>query len=66
VLIDETLDDKEPVTEPTTHAYAKSARALLTPAEQGEGFGQHYFEALQRDPDVIMAHAAMVKASGIV
>jgi hypothetical protein len=26
-------------------------------SESGEGFSRHYFDALQRDPDVVMAHA---------
>ena len=25
-----------------------SVRSLLTPSETGEGFGRHYYEALQR------------------
>lgn len=35
-----------------------SARTLLTPTEEGEGFGRQYHDALQRDPDVVLAHAA--------
>ena len=37
---------------------------LLVPTEGGEGFSQHYDEALQRDPDVVFAHAAVAKLSG--
>jgi len=29
---------------------------LLTPNEAGQGFEKRYFEALQRDPDVVLAH----------
>ena len=36
-----------------------SVRTLLTPAEQGEGFGRQYYDALQRGPDVVLAHAAV-------
>jgi hypothetical protein len=36
-----------------------SIRTLLTPAEEGTGFGRHYYEALQREPDVVLAHAAV-------
>jgi hypothetical protein len=36
-----------------------SIRALLTPSEEGTGFGRHYYEALQREPDVVLAHAAV-------
>jgi hypothetical protein len=36
-----------------------SIRTLLTPSEEGTGFGRHYYEALQREPDVVLAHAAV-------
>lgn len=38
-----------------------SARSLLTPSETGEGFGRHYYDALQRVPEVGLVHA-QVKA----
>ena len=37
-------------------------RQLLTPAEGGPGFATHYFEALQRDPAVVLAHADVMRA----
>jgi hypothetical protein len=30
---------------------------MLAPDETGTGFARRYFEALQRDPDVVLAHA---------
>ncbi|MEO5956195.1 MAG: hypothetical protein ABIR36_10975 [Nitrospiraceae bacterium] len=36
-----------------------SVRALLAPSEEGTGFGKHYYEALQREPAVVLAHAAV-------
>ncbi|MCE7966845.1 MAG: hypothetical protein DYH04_15920 [Nitrospira sp. NTP2] len=34
--------------------------AWLRPlSEEGDGFGRHYYVALQRDPDVGLAHAAV-------
>ncbi len=39
-----------------------SLRTLLTPAEVGDGFGKQYYEALQRGPEVVLAHAE-VRAS---
>ncbi len=33
-------------------------QALLTPMEGGEGFGRNYYDALQRSPDVVLAHAS--------
>jgi hypothetical protein len=34
---------------------------LLAPNETGTGFAKRYFEALQRDPDVVLAHGQMRK-----
>jgi len=36
-----------------------SLRTLLTPVEGDEAFGGRYHEALQRDPEVVLAHAAV-------
>lgn len=36
-----------------------SIRALLTPSETGEGFGRQYFDAMQRNPEVVLAHSAV-------
>ena len=33
---------------------------LLTPAEEGTGFARNYFEALQRDPAVVLGHRDMM------
>lgn len=35
-----------------------SVRTLLMPTETGEGFSRQYYDALQRSPDVVLAHAA--------
>jgi hypothetical protein len=60
--LDEILDDDdEPVTAKQTADLSNEVSALLTPSEEGEGFGRQYFEALQREPAVIMAHAAVVR-----
>src|SRR3954468_13129465 len=60
-VVDEALDGKEPLTGLRAEDLLKEARALLTPSEEGEGFGRHYFLAIQRDPDVLLAHAAVAK-----
>ena len=57
VSMDEALDEKEPLTAATADALVNQSGLLLSPSETGEGFAQHYFEALQRDPDVVLAHA---------
>ena len=62
VMIDETLDAEEPATAADAARLQAQARALLTPAESGPGFRGQYFDALQRDPDVVIAHGAAVKA----
>jgi len=61
IAMDEMLDAKEPLTSAGVDALVVEAKALLTPAVSGEGFSQHYDEALQRDPDVVFAHAAAAK-----
>ena len=57
VALDEAMDEKEPLTAAVADALVNQARGLLVASEQGEGFSTHYFEALQRDPDVVLAHA---------
>jgi hypothetical protein len=62
VLIDETLDAKEPPPGGIdAERFIAQAWELLAPNETGTGFAKRYFEALQRDPDVVLAHARMRK-----
>jgi|SRR3984957_1741841 hypothetical protein len=61
VLIDETLDAKEPPQGIDAERLIAQAWELLAPNENGKGFAKRYFEALQRDPDVVLAHAKMRK-----
>jgi hypothetical protein len=61
VLIDEILDADEPATASDGSRLLAQARLLLTPNEMGKGFRQQYYEALQRDPDVVIAHGAAMK-----
>jgi hypothetical protein len=59
VAIDERIDDKKhPLVQADAAAFVAQARALLTPAEHGRGFERRYFEAMQRDPAVVLGHAA--------
>ena len=64
VLIDETLDADPPATPAGAARLLAQARTLLTPAESGQGFRRQYFEALQRDPDVVIAHGAAMRVLG--
>jgi hypothetical protein len=59
VTMDEALDAKAktPLTAELATALIKQTSNLLVASETGEGFARHYFDALQRDPDVVMAHA---------
>lgn len=61
VSIDETLDAKEPLTAMTVEALVKETRQILVASEAGQGFSRHYFDALQRDPDVVLAHAEVTR-----
>jgi hypothetical protein len=61
VLIDETLDDKDGLDGINAERFVAQAWELLAPNETGAGFAKRYFEALQRDPDVVLAHGRMRK-----
>ncbi len=63
VAMDEALDAsaKIPLTGELAEGLVKQTAALLVASENGEGFARHYFDALQRDPDVVMAHAEAAK-----
>jgi hypothetical protein len=56
VLIDETLDFEEPATPEDAVRLLGRARELVSPSETGDGFARRYFEAMQRDPGVVLAH----------
>jgi hypothetical protein len=61
VDIDEALEGEEPLTEQRIAAFVASVFKLLVAEENGHGFEKQYFEALQRDPDVVMAHADVAR-----
>jgi hypothetical protein len=56
VWIDEVLDPKELTADDEIQNIFTQARKLLTPADLGEDFERKYQDALQRNPDVILAH----------
>ena len=62
VEIDELIDARDRT---ATHADALSfirrAQMMLTPDEHGSGFERRYHEAIQRDPDVVIAHCKAAK-----
>lgn len=61
VRIDESLSNDEGVTEEGAHVSISLARKLFAPTETGDGFQKQYFDAIQRDPAVVMEHAELVR-----
>lgn len=61
VSMDEALSEKEPLTHGIAKALERQTNDMLVASETGAGFSGHYFEVLQRDPDVVLAHAEVVK-----
>ena len=57
--IDELGEKGESPNGPDIATSIASIRTLLIPSEEGEGFGRQYHDALQRGPDVVLAHAAV-------
>ena len=57
--IDELSEEKETPDRREITLAIDSVRTMLTPSEEGNGFGRHYYDALQREPDVVLAHAAV-------
>lgn len=55
--LDELAEDQDGSASDAITDLIASMRSLLTPSEAGEGFGRRYYDALQRDPDVVLAHA---------
>ena len=61
VRIDELLDNEENLNVEEVAALVIEVQALIRPSEQGDGFERSYYEALQRAPDVVIAHCEMKK-----
>jgi hypothetical protein len=59
--MDAMLDAKEPLTAAGAESLVRQAGTLLVATADGEGFSRHYDEALQRSPDVVLAHAAAAR-----
>lgn len=66
IRIDEMLDDGQQISHEDIARVMTEVRALLTPSEEGEGFERNYYEALQRTPDVVLAHAHVKKLLAVV
>lgn len=57
VRIDESVAPEAPATEADARVLLDQVESLLTASEAGEGFSRRYYEALQRQPAVVLAHA---------
>ena len=61
VRIDEGLASQAGVTDNDSHVAISLARKIFAPSESGDGFQKKYFDAIQRDPSVVMEHAELVR-----
>ncbi len=61
VSIDDLLDNELELSPVEVEHFLMEARALIRPSEEGDGFERSYYEALQREPDVIFAHVEVKK-----
>lgn len=61
VRIDESLAGEEPVTVEDTRNAIALARKMFSPSESGDAFQKRYFDAIQRDPAVVIEHAELAK-----
>ncbi|HSF70627.1 MAG TPA: hypothetical protein VLA47_09595 [Nitrospira sp.] len=61
IRVDELLDEGEELTTVEVEHFLADVRALIRPSEEGDGFERSYYEALQREPDVIFAHVEVKK-----
>jgi hypothetical protein len=61
VRLDESLAAEVPVTSDDTRSAIMLARKMFAPSESGDGFQKRYFDAIQRDPAVVMEHAELAR-----
>ncbi|MBD2195846.1 MULTISPECIES: hypothetical protein [Calothrix] len=59
VQIDEMLAADEPILPESLQKLIADAQRLIVPSELGNVFARKYYAALQREPDVVLAHAAV-------
>jgi catechol 2,3-dioxygenase len=62
VRIDETAEPDSPATDADAATLIDQVERLLTASETGEGFQRRYYDALQRQPAVVLAHADVRRA----
>jgi hypothetical protein len=61
VRLDEMLSNKEGVADAEAHLAISLAKKLFAPTENGDGFQKKYYEAIHKDPAVVMEHAELAR-----
>jgi hypothetical protein len=61
VRLDESLAGELPVTPDDTRSAIVVARKMFAPSESGDAFKKLYFDAIQRDPAVVIEHAELAR-----
>lgn len=61
VRLDETLSGEAPVMDDDARVAVTLASKMFAPSESGDGFQKKYFEAIQREPAVVIEHAELVR-----
>jgi hypothetical protein len=61
VRIDEMLAGEKEVSDMESHEAISLARKMFLPSETGDTFQKQYFDAIQRDPAVVMEHAELAR-----
>ncbi len=61
VRLDEMLAGEKEITDVESREAISLARKMFLPSETGDGFQKLYFDAIQKDPAVVMEHAELVR-----
>ena len=61
VRIDEMLAGEKEITDKDSADSVSLARKMFLPSETGDAFQRQYFDALQKDPAVVMEHAELAR-----
>ena len=61
VGLDEALAGENPITAEDVRTAIATARKMFVPAESGDAFQKQYFDAIQRDPAVVIDHAELAR-----
>ncbi|MBZ5701176.1 MAG: hypothetical protein LAN84_04955 [Acidobacteriia bacterium] len=61
VRIDELLDAEEPLTPASARGIYTVAGKMFLPLESGDALQKKYFDALQRDPAVVLEHRGLAR-----